>query len=117
MGAKVSAEPAASTCYTEDGKHHSLRNTATNLQKYTLSHPRMVILTNAELHLLYNTVNASVIILCSKIGFYKSERLEQSAACKSQLECCTHQISTVSFPVENVISGHNVYNIVTPAYI
>jgi len=66
----------------------------------------MLILTKAELHLLHNKVNASVIILCSKTGFCKSQRWEQSAACKSQLECCTHQISAVSFPVENVISEH-----------
>jgi hypothetical protein len=101
--------------YTEDGKHNSLRNAGTNLQKYTLSHYRMVILTTAAPHLLHNTVNASVIILCSKIGFYKSQRREQSAACKSQLECCTHQISAYSFPAEN-ISEHTVYNIVTQTY-
>ena len=79
----------------------------------------MFIPTKAELHLLHNKVNASVIILCSKIGFYKSQRREQSAACKSQLECCTHQTSAVSFPLENVtrISEHTVYNIVTQAYV
>lgn len=99
--------------YTEDRKCNSPRNAGTNLQKYTLSHPRMVVLTKAELHLLHNTVNGSVIILCSKIGFCKRQRREQSAPCKSQLECCTHQISAVLFPAENVISEYTVYNIVT----
>lgn len=102
--------------YTEERKHKSLRNAGTNLQKHTMSHPRIVILTKAELHLLHNKVNTSVINLCSKIGFYKSQRREQSAACKSHLECCIHQISAVSFPAENV-TKHTVYNIVTQAYI
>ena len=115
MSTNTSAQPAASTCILKTG-NISLRNAGTNLQKYTLSHHRMVILTTTEPHLLHNTVNASVIILCSKIGFYKSQRREQSAACKSQLECCTHQISADSFPAEN-ISEHTVYNIVTQTYI
>jgi hypothetical protein len=75
----------------------------------------MVILTKAEPHLLHNTVNAPVIILCSKIGFYMSQTREQSAACKSQLESSTQQISAVSFPAESVSSLHTVYNIVTQA--
>jgi len=37
--------------YTENRKHKSLPNAGTNLQKYTLSHPTMVILKKAELHL------------------------------------------------------------------
>jgi len=117
MGTDVSAEPAASTCTLKIGNIR-VSQTLVPIYKNTHCHtPRWLSWKKQNCISLHNKVNVSVIILCSKIGFYMSQRREQSAACKSQLECYTHHISAVSFPAENIISEHTVYNIVTQAYI